>query len=59
LDARDTRATFFVLGWLAEREPEMVRAIASAGHVLALAIQDRMITPRKCTLVLRTDGKVS
>jgi len=35
LDARDTRATFFVLGWLAEREPEMVRAIASAGHEIA------------------------
>ena len=24
--------TFFVLGWLAEREPQMVRAIAAAGH---------------------------
>jgi polysaccharide deacetylase family protein (PEP-CTERM system associated) len=27
-----TRATFFVLGWVAERHPELVRAIAAAGH---------------------------
>jgi polysaccharide deacetylase family protein (PEP-CTERM system associated) len=26
------RATFFVLGWVAERNPRLVRAIASAGH---------------------------
>jgi polysaccharide deacetylase family protein (PEP-CTERM system associated) len=28
-------ATFFTLGWLAEREPGMVRAIAAAGHEVA------------------------
>lgn len=28
-------ATFFVLGWVAEREPGLVRAIADAGHELA------------------------
>lgn len=27
-------ATFFVLGWVAEREPALVRAIAAAGHEL-------------------------
>jgi polysaccharide deacetylase family protein (PEP-CTERM system associated) len=27
-----TRGTFFVLGWVAERYPELVREIASAGH---------------------------
>jgi polysaccharide deacetylase family protein (PEP-CTERM system associated) len=27
-----TRATFFVLGWVAERHPELVRRIAAAGH---------------------------
>ncbi len=26
------RATFFVLGWVAERQPSLVRAIRSAGH---------------------------
>lgn len=33
--ARDARGTFFVLGWLAEREPDMVRAISDAGHEIA------------------------
>ena len=27
-----TRATFFVLGWVAERHPELVREIVAAGH---------------------------
>jgi polysaccharide deacetylase family protein (PEP-CTERM system associated) len=29
------RATFFVLGWVAEREPGLVRAIAAEGHEVA------------------------
>ncbi|HWR96914.1 MAG TPA: polysaccharide deacetylase family protein, partial [Candidatus Methanoperedens sp.] len=32
LDEHDTRATFFVLGWVAERHPELVREIARRGH---------------------------
>lgn len=32
LDSRDIRATFFVLGWVAERYPSLVRAIADKGH---------------------------
>jgi polysaccharide deacetylase family protein (PEP-CTERM system associated) len=31
----DVKGTFFVLGWIAKRLPEMVRAIASAGHEVA------------------------
>ncbi len=31
----DTKATFFVLGWIAERYPELVRQISSAGHEIA------------------------
>ena len=34
-DANNTKATFFVLGWVAERYPESVRRIVSAGHELA------------------------
>ncbi len=34
LDRHDAKATFFVLGWLAERRPDLVRRIASAGHEL-------------------------
>lgn len=33
--AAGVRATFFVLGWVAEREPALLRAIAAAGHELA------------------------
>ena len=29
------RATFYILGWVAEREPEVVKAIAAAGHEVA------------------------
>jgi polysaccharide deacetylase family protein (PEP-CTERM system associated) len=32
LDNNKTSATFLVLGWIAERYPKLVRAIASAGH---------------------------
>jgi polysaccharide deacetylase family protein (PEP-CTERM system associated) len=32
LDARGVAATFFVLGWIAERQPALVREIAARGH---------------------------
>ena len=35
LAVQGTRATFFTLGWLAERHPGMVRRIVAAGHELA------------------------
>jgi polysaccharide deacetylase family protein (PEP-CTERM system associated) len=31
----DVRATFFVLGWVAQRQPELVREIAGDGHEIA------------------------
>jgi polysaccharide deacetylase family protein (PEP-CTERM system associated) len=31
----DVRATFFVLGWVAERFPDLVRRISAAGHEIA------------------------
>ncbi|MET4132090.1 polysaccharide deacetylase family protein (PEP-CTERM system associated) [Porphyrobacter sp. MBR-155] len=31
----DVRATFFTLGWVAQRHPNMIRRIADAGHELA------------------------
>jgi polysaccharide deacetylase family protein (PEP-CTERM system associated) len=33
--AAEVKATFFVLGWVAERRPALVRAIVAAGHELA------------------------
>lgn len=32
LDRANVRATFFILGWVAERQPSLVRAIRAAGH---------------------------
>jgi polysaccharide deacetylase family protein (PEP-CTERM system associated) len=34
-DAHDVTATFFVLGWVAKRFPQLVRQIAAAGHEVA------------------------
>jgi polysaccharide deacetylase family protein (PEP-CTERM system associated) len=35
LDEHDTKATFFTLGWVAERFPNVVRRIVNNGHELA------------------------
>ncbi len=35
LDKHETKATFFVLGWIAERCPDLIREIAAAGHEIA------------------------
>ena len=35
LDRHETKATFFTLGWIAERYPQLVREIVSRGHELA------------------------
>jgi polysaccharide deacetylase family protein (PEP-CTERM system associated) len=35
LEDADARATFFTLGWIAERYPALVRRIATAGHEIA------------------------
>ena len=35
LESRGVTATFFVLGWTAERHPDLIREIAAAGHEIA------------------------
>ncbi len=35
LTEHDARGTFFVLGWIAKRHPELVRSIQEAGHEIA------------------------
>ncbi len=35
LEAHRVHATFFTLGWIAERHPQLVRRIVDAGHELA------------------------
>jgi len=34
-DAQEVKATFFVLGWMAERYPQMVRRLTDEGHEVA------------------------
>lgn len=35
LDRHGVKATFFTLGWIAEREPDLIRTIVASGHELA------------------------
>lgn len=35
LSEHSTRATFFILGWVAERHPDLVKALAQQGHEVA------------------------
>ena len=35
LDTADAKATFFTLGWIADRHPDLVKRIASRGHEIA------------------------
>lgn len=35
LDSHEAKATFFVLGWLAERRPKLLHQIAARGHEIA------------------------
>lgn len=36
LDGAGVRGTFFVLGWVADRHPELVRSIAASGHEIGV-----------------------
>src|SRR5258706_16276108 len=35
LDRHQIKATFFVLGWIADRYPELIRKVAERGHEIA------------------------
>ncbi len=35
LDKHNTKATFFTLGWIGEKYPELIKEIANAGHEMA------------------------
>lgn len=35
LDKHDTKATFFTLGWIGEKYPELIKQIADSGHEMA------------------------
>ena len=42
LDAAGVRATFFVLGWIADQHPQLVAAVRSAGHDIGSHGHDHM-----------------
>jgi len=45
LDEKKVKATFFVLGWIAERYPELVREIDNRGHEIAThGLSHRLLT---------------
>jgi polysaccharide deacetylase family protein (PEP-CTERM system associated) len=50
------RATFFVLGWVAEQVPELVREIAARGHELASLGYDRRTVKNEGARELRADA---
>ncbi|MBL4587676.1 MAG: polysaccharide deacetylase family protein, partial [Flavobacteriales bacterium] len=35
LDKHSTKATFFTLGWIGEKYPELIKQIANSGHEMA------------------------
>jgi polysaccharide deacetylase family protein (PEP-CTERM system associated) len=55
LARHDVRATFFVLGWIAEREPDLVRAIADAGHEIACHGYGHVLPTTLSALEVRDD----
>ncbi len=48
-------ATFFVLGWVAERDPSLVRRIASAGHEIASHGQSHSLVYEQTPAMFRDD----
>ena len=56
-DAHNVRGTFFVLGWVAERQPALVREIAAAGHEIACHGQSHELIYRQTPAVFREETR--
>lgn len=59
LDEHDVRATFFILGWVAERAPEMVEEITARGHEVASHGYDHQLLYNQSREEAREDIKQS
>lgn len=59
LDETNARGTFFVLGWVAERYPAMVRRISEAGHEIASHSYDHREVYEQSPAEFREDLKRS
>ncbi|MBM4060475.1 MAG: DUF3473 domain-containing protein [Planctomycetes bacterium] len=53
--ARGARATFFFLGWIAERLPDLVRAVRDAGHEVGSHGYDHRLLPELGQAGFRAD----
>lgn len=52
---RGIKATFFALGWVAERSPQLVRRIAAAGHEVSCHGESHELVYRQDPLVFRNE----
>src|SRR6202171_5166246 len=57
LDYADARATFFVLGWVAERYPALVQDIAARGHEIACHGYGHQMIQRQTRLEFAKDAQ--
>jgi polysaccharide deacetylase family protein (PEP-CTERM system associated) len=55
LDENEARATFFVLGWVAERYPQLVQTISQSGHEIASHGYDHQLVYRQKPAEFRAD----
>jgi polysaccharide deacetylase family protein (PEP-CTERM system associated) len=55
LEKHQTRATFFVLGWIAKRLPELVRDIEARGHEIAVHGYDHLLLTEITPLEFEND----
>ena len=55
LDEQDVQATFFVLGWIAERYPQIVRDIVANGHELASHGSNHLRASEQSPAAFQTD----
>lgn len=58
-DRHHVRATFFVLGWVAERRPALVREIAARGHEVASHGQTHELVYRQTPATFREETRRS
>ena len=55
LERHDTKATFFVLGWIADRVPQLVKEIHRAGHEIASHGYEHELIYKQSPKVFRED----
>ncbi len=57
--SHDARGTFFVLGWIAERHPDLIRRIRDAGHEIASHGYSHQLVYRQTPEIFREEAERS